>query len=342
MSLHRCMQSAISDAPERATTAYVIEAARKLAIAYILKKMHYGSLHVSLFGLSVEDLAMDSIAELFERSDDGRFPVLRTYLNMNADVDLKSSAEVSVALRRLVFSKVNENLFRRYHEADGNLSRIIRNVKDGTRINNGLALTTVRGCKWILVKDGARCERHKGPGAVELPLAPPEILGSYFGSKLASNPQVRDLTTLFISFTHAHPFYAPGYPIISFSRCMRAAYERTEAALMTDEPEQLFTDDETERAIARAVDRIRVEKRSSYVGPGKVDEDTFEAYLASVETVLTGNYLRDVGTDSLYAALSEQVSGLSKDEYRDEHRNIVEYLTKLTRTELLGSLRDYV
>lgn len=338
LSLRRSIYSVISASPTRAATTYVIESSHKLALAYLIKKMQHGSLQVSLFGLPVEDLALDSIAELFQRSDDGHFTVLRTYFDKYFDLDTANDAETMIALRRLVFSKVNENLFRRYHEADGNLSRIIRNVKDGTKLNDSLAISTIRGQMWVVVNAVVRDDSQKGPEAMNFPLAPPEVLESFFASELSTNKRVRDLTARLVAFTRAHPFYAPGYPLISFARCIRSAFERTEAASDVGEPDRTFSDNETEQAIARAVRRIGEEKKISYVHRGKVDVRTFDAYLAAVHTMLTGHFVHDIETESLCAVLSEHLPGLTENEYKEKHRNILEYLAKLARVELLTYL----
>lgn len=342
VSLRRCIQSVISESPDRASTAYVIEQSHKLALAYLIKKMHSGSLQLSMFGLSVEDLALDSIAELFQRNEDGTFPTLRAYFERYLDISVAGDTETTVALRRLVFSKVNENLFRRYHEADANLSRIIRNVKDGTKVNDDLVIQSVRGQMSIVVKEEARTERHRKPDAMNLPLAPPEVLESFFTSELGTHRRVRDLTARYVDFTRAHPFYAPGHPLISFARFVRAAFERTEAASCTDEAEQLFSKEETEQAVAYAVKRVAVDKKASYVGRGKIDVATFEAYLEAVSTILTIHFIHDVETVSFYAVLSEHLPDLSESDYKENHRNILEYLTKLARTELLALLTESV
>ncbi len=342
ISLRRCIRSLVSDSPDRASTAYVIESSHKLALAYLIKKTQRGSLQVSLFGLSIEDLALDSIAELFERTSDGRFPVLRAYFERYADLATSGEIDSAVALRRLVFSKVNENLFRRYHETDGNLSRIIRNIKDGTKLNEHLAMRLVKGQTWLVVTKYLKRERMSDANALYLPLTPPEVLESFFSSELMSNRRVRDLTTQFVAFTQAHPFYAPGYPLTSLARCIRSAFERTEAAMDTSDPERVFSDDETERAIARAVRKVGVEKKSSYVGRGKIEEPTFDAYLDAVEAILTGDYLYGTETESFCSALAEHLPGLSETEYKDKHRNVLEYLTKLARTELLNYMSAVV
>lgn len=343
VSLRTTVQSVISTAPDRSAVTHLVEASHRLALAYLIKKRQSSRLQASLFGVDLEDLALDSIADLFHR-ERGQFVVLQTYFEGQSS--LETEEEVAVALRRLVFSKVNENLFRRYHEVDGNLSRVIRNVKDGIKVLPRARMIHRGGQPWIVVvpadaKDRKGAKKVASDPRLQKALPPSEALESYFTSCLCHVRQVRDLTAMYADFVDAHQQYSSGYPLVPFAEIIRSAFLRTEEAAYSEEDDQpVFAREEIEEAIAHVTKEVMAEKRASYVGRGKVDEKTYEAYFETVSFALTSQYVRDLDSASFYSLLSRCMPGLTEDEYMENHRNILEYIVKLVRGKLIDYLKD--
>lgn len=330
-SQRTAIRGVISSTPDRASVIALVESSRKLALSYLIKKSRSNSLSVAAFGLSIEDLALDCIAELFERDSEGAFPVMQTYFGERI-ADDATEADLKIALRRLVFSKVNENLFRRYHETDTNLSKIIRNLKDAAKVDDRLDIAKHKGEKWIVVSveaDASNEDRLFGP------LAPIEILESFFTSELHEHPLVRDLARRLVAFVDHYPQYANGYPIVAAALALRSAYVRTEAV---GDDESITTPSRStmdiEDAIGDVTQAVFSEKKASYVGRGKVDETVYNAYNQTVEDILSAQLLPDVAVHSYQDILARNLKDLDDDEYQDNHRNILEYLAKVARQEL--------
>ena len=100
-----------------------------LALASELLQRKCGSHRLSeTLGLHGDDLAYDCIADLFQRDERGRLLQLQAYF-LGVDLDQLSDAEVLIFLRKLVYSRVNQSLFRMYQEADPAFHKILRNIK---------------------------------------------------------------------------------------------------------------------------------------------------------------------------------------------------------------------
>lgn len=341
-SIAKSVISMISGAPERAAVSHIVEVSHRLALAYLIRKVNYGNLRAQLFGLDLDDLALDCIADLFQRSKNGRFDVFEQYFGSAKRV---RSIDAQVALRRLVFSKVNENLFRRYHEIDANLSRVIRNVKDSVKVDDRLRIVRCRGQQWVVVADASPSTNGEGTSSFHLdrPIAPPEILQTWFMAHLCDGTRVRELLGQFSAFVDRHPHYAPGYRLIALAQVVRAAYMHDESdGSGPDETGDYLLPYEVEDAIEAVTERLMIEKRSGYVGGGKVDEDTYNAYFDTIRTILSRQYLYDDQPESYYAALCEVMPGLTDETYMQQHRNILEYLAKLSRTRLLRYLGENI
>ena len=79
-------------------------------------------------GLSSSDLAYDCVADLFRRDERGSLIQIRAYFGA-LEISDASDAEMLMHLRRLVFSAVNQGIYRLYRQADPAFGKILRNIK---------------------------------------------------------------------------------------------------------------------------------------------------------------------------------------------------------------------
>lgn len=339
-TLQHAVASILSDRPHRLAVSTLVTCCHRFALAYLFKKVRHGNFPGQVTGLSVDDLALDCIAEIFQRDGNGQFCVLHTYLKSHECVP-STDDELQIALRRLVFSKVNESLFRLYHETDPNLAKIIRNVKDAAKADPRFHLARHHRKQWLVVfPDEALISSDAVQEAItSRPMAPQELLETYFSSHFGQNDRVRELTGLFAAFVQAYPHYANAYPVTGFAQAMRASFVRTHEALHT-ENESVFHAFEITNAIQVVTDDLEAAKRPSYVGRGKVSDVLFTTYFDTIRDIIAGQYRDDLEMESYYTALQKYLPELSEDDYRSFHRNILEYLAKLARTNFLLYLND--
>ena len=105
----------------------LVAVSHTLANSFLASKATAGTL-VSVYGLNTSDLAYDCIAELFRKDTDGNYIQLFSYFN-GLSLTTARDEEILAHLRRLVFSKVNQGVYRLYSEADPSLAKILRNTK---------------------------------------------------------------------------------------------------------------------------------------------------------------------------------------------------------------------
>ncbi|HLF15275.1 MAG TPA: hypothetical protein VI932_10345, partial [Bacteroidota bacterium] len=128
LPLRELLISMTSDHPPEAVVDEFVTFCRKTAAVLLRKKIAGGTLGLNRISLSIEDLALDCVADLFSRNPEGGFIQLKVYLR-GIDVGAMTEAELMAHLRRLVFAKVNQGMFRIYNDIDPSLGRIIRNIK---------------------------------------------------------------------------------------------------------------------------------------------------------------------------------------------------------------------
>jgi hypothetical protein len=324
----RLIDGATRRQPDREAICVLFEECRLIASAYLSQKVRLRRLEVEFFGLSVNDLAIDCIADLFARDEGGALQQFQAYFAL-IDWHQLASAELEVALRRLVFSSVNQSLFRRYGEADPTLSRIIRSVKRHLRHRDDLRLTSRSTEQWIVLNN----QREAA-----MPIAPPALLEAQLV------PCQGDITTsldALRNFLSERTWYAAGYSLSVFARLLRSASIRLTVAEQVDYGfDESLDGAAVTRVIDVAVRKIEEEKRPHYVGKGKVSSEVYTAYIESVRIALVTEFVGGRhGSLSLFKTLSRSLPGLAGSSYQRRHRHSVEYLAKLSRRETIKILR---
>lgn len=334
LSTRDALESLLSERPRQAAVNHLVGISTRMATAYLYLKARLGTLRPEHFGLSFEDLALDSCAELFQRDELGRYVELRTYFE-SIDPAAADDADLEIALRRIVFSKVGEGLFRRFRENDPNLGKVIRNIKDVAGTTRGLRLERHRRQLWIVVGEDA-------PLADDLPVAPAEVLEAHVTSALGSTGQTQEALQALKTFVELHEYYRNGFPVTAFGEIVRSSFIRLGASVHEDsDDEQHFTSEEIEGAIDAATETVRNKMQLSYVGKRKVDGSTFEIYMHTVRNVLESQYLHDTSSGlSHFDVMATYVPGLTEIEYHRTHRNRVEYMVKVARGCMSAFLLD--
>ncbi len=336
------ISSVVSERPERTAVTNLIHESHRFALAYLWQKARQQHLLSDMFRLSMEDLALDCIADLFQRDDAGRFAQLVGYFG-SIEWQKMDEEDLYIALRRLVFSKVNEGLFRRYREADPSLAKIIRNLKNAAKSTSGLKVERRKQEMWIIAEsDDAESDDAE---QTSLPVAPVEILEAHLISHLsnANCDTLRQVTQGFIEFVTQHTYYNNAFPLTSFAQIVRSAFVRIGEVVGEHEEEEVFVTGQVARAIDVVASAVQADMHASYVGKGKVDAATYEAYFFAVQDILASQFVNDAApVDSYLEALEAYIPHLTNDAYRTHHRHILEYLVKISRNRLFDYLKDEI
>lgn len=152
MEVKQLIRSIISKEPQHGGTNEFIGVCLRMAIVYLRKKASGGRLNPSFFGLSIEDLATDLIADLFQRDEKGVFVQITKYFR-KLDCENLLEEELMGYTRQLVFSKVTEQLCRLYRQHDPALAKVLRNLKDVLKCLDQCWIEKIGGIAWISLLD---------------------------------------------------------------------------------------------------------------------------------------------------------------------------------------------
>jgi len=333
MDLHHTISTLLTGVPTPATIRQLVEIFHRIAVVYLRKKARTGSLNPELFGLSIEDLALDCIADLFRRDDNGRFIRLEEYFK---EIDVKTSTETDLLAmcRRLVFSRVNQDLYRQYREFDRPLHNIIRALKSASAVTPGISLDCEHDEWWLVFGTDT------GDGSSPL-LIPPEILEIHLTSFVASRPRLRQLLVSTSEMFREQSLYRRAFPLLGFGRVLRSAYSRLdESTDVVIEHQHTLSADDIRKYILTTTAETCSAMRSTYVDKGKVGGRHFDIYFKVISCILEADYLGNDGVDlSYYDHLVIHMGPISREQYQHEHRAYVEYLTRLSRLSFLQKIR---
>jgi len=351
LTLPRALHVVTGPRPTQRATRRVVRRCHQIARVTLRQQKQTGSLREDVLGEDVEDLAMDAIAGLFERDDHGRFSELRRYFGEQVPLD-HSEEKIIRDLRRLVQSTVTDWLFEAYRAADRSLSNQIRALKRAVGQRDDLHLRRRGTVQWVEFeernepsqREGGVGREHRRPGR-PMPL---EVLEAHLTGEVAEASSTGDLLDRAIETLRTHPDYEAAYPLTRLAQAMRAARTRvqsvTEHSGSVSRPDRpILRPEETRRYIQSTLSALRTEKRSTYVGQGKVDETTYAAYFAALQDRLEARFVPPGDPEMTHhEALMEHLPGLTKETYRDQHRARFEYLEQQAREALITRLRDVV
>jgi hypothetical protein len=333
IQLDRIIPSVLSPDPSLECVREFVYLCKNLALSYLQTKVNRGKLDPKHFGIPLDDLALDCIAPLFERNDRGRFVELVSYYG-KGNLPTFSGEELLGATRRLVFSKVNEELFRLYRENDPSLSNIIRNIKIALRFSRTV-IPVMRNNEWWIQPISLIHAQDV------LPVMPAELIEARLLSQLERRYDLRHILQLVSAILEEQDLYQKRYPLVGIALVIRSLMVRSlTLAESVESPGAEISPEEISRFIHTSIEKTRTAMKASYVGKGKVSEKTFEAYFDCVEEILDTEYVSDNGLDlSYFDVVRKRMSELSVEEYRCHHRAYLEYLVRLTRLNLLESIK---
>ena len=315
---------------------YLAEYCKLVALAYIKKKIKSGNSFILYLNSTIEDLAVDCIADLFERDAKGKYVVFESYFR-DKDLSTLSETEVQMSLRRLIFSKVNDGLFRNFGIFDMSLSKIIRNLKIAAN-NQDLNTCRIDGNNHLYFKNSLSIDSHK-------PMMPPEFLEIKLTYRLNTKMDTPEILNQVQEIFQQQTQYQQRYPIVQIARIVRRSSIHLHDLPKTfvENKNWIVSKDKLDQLLCKSLKTCSECFKTSYVKKGKIDSETLNKYITCIKKILQHHYITDseIG-DSYYDHFHEIFPDIPKDDYRELHRQYLEYMVKQVRNELFLQVKMVV
>jgi len=339
--LSAVLDDVLRENPTRVAVRQLFHRCHQLATAYLRRRAHAGRLNASLFGISLEDLALDCVAELFKRNEAGRYVQLESYFDSPSRVG-NDEAALEIALRRIVFSAVNEGLFRRYRELDPSLGRIIRTIKRHAGSGGSLELDREQSMPVLQLSDAKKAGRA-------LPWMPQDLLEIHLHHTLSGDVSVDTVLSVVADILRSESQYAPSIPVTEVALAMRSVLTRLHASDAEEvcNPEEVYESKDLANVVRAHVesctDEVMENMEELYVKGRGIAPSLYRAYFKTAEDVLIMSYVDpSAPRESLRVSLCRHIGETPSTIYRKKHQAILEYVVKLTQRQLMSRVAALV
>ena len=313
-------------------TEVIFHAALMHARGYIRWMVWHRNYSLLPLGLSIDDVAIDAIAELLSEIDGERMERLRRALGEVVATHHEVELPLDLAFKAVVLRTVRLNLARVFTEIHPFRARLLRALRRHVQATGRFTRHDgIAGYWYSFAQDD--------PG-LELPAAPPDALRAM----------------LTVTDHHAHPAASVLTALLESLRRFPALRQAVSEEDVLDLSLQLIQadhvaatpadsrDDEASmdaESIAQEVlatlESLRPWVHRSYVAKGKLTEGEASAMLLAAERYVID--LASAEDRGHFHYLRELLPGLTHAEYRARHRNVYEYLLRNIFTTVRGRLQ---
>jgi len=306
---------------------------RKTALVHLRRRAAAGRLPLDKFGLSLDDAAIDCIADLFTRDDSGRFVQIAAYFE-GIPVESSSSELLFSHLRRLIFARVNNNIFRLYTEQDPAFAKILRNTKLAISSLNNFDQVDNFGEPWIVP---SLCDPLDH-------LPPPErdVLERRLHAMVRGDENIPTMLSRFALYLRDQDEHSRRVPLFSVAMIIAHIYQRStvEPENIPDAEDRLLITDAM-AVIRQTCADIRAEMEPQYVHRKKIPPTVYAAYFSVIVSAMEMRLTGEDGEEySYYEKLTKHLPAVTQEEYKSDHKAKLEYLGRLVQHRAAETLKE--
>ncbi|MCL5020424.1 MAG: hypothetical protein M1339_01915 [Bacteroidetes bacterium] len=332
MAIARGSLRAILDgACEHTSVNSLVKVCHALAVPYVRRRLSGDVVLRRTLELNIGDLSYDCLADLFAFADSGEFPHFQAYFAAYPP-DMLSDQEVLVHLRRLVFSHVNQGIFRVYNEVDPSLGKIIRNIKLALQQFDSLVLIERFGVPCLAPAEGDRMLQNRN---LEIEEVEAGLRGYIRGRD--NIPYMLGKLALFLHETYD---VCRVVPLTHAAIVFRSIYTTNagDDAYASSVEENVDVSNLKE-VVREAVEEVRKRMSPQYLRKKKMHPSLLDVYFKVIEERMRLTFSGDGSEKGLKELLGLHLDGMTDNEYKANHRSRLEYLSRLTGEEVARKLK---
>lgn len=308
----------------------LIRAALSHARGYIRWLVWHRNYSLVPLGLTADDVAIDTIAELLSEIDGERMERLRHALE-DVMQDSEPGGTPELAFKAVVLRTVRFNLARVFMEMHPVRARLLRSLRRFVQASDRFTRFDGIAGYWYAFADG--------DPLLEFPSAPLDVLRALLvAPNIQSQPAAAVLTSLLEALR--------SFPSLRQAVCEEDVLDLTLLQLQADQlaaapdtreaESSIDTESIMHEALA-ALDSLRSWVDSAYVSRGKLSEEEAAAMLQAAQRYI-GDLARSEDRGHFHY-LRELLPGLAHADYRARYRNIYEYILRTIFTSVRERLQ---
>lgn len=323
--------SILQDHPSPRDVMRFSDVCRQIAMTTLRAKVSAGVLKVDELHVELEDFAIDSVADLFER-DNESFTKIRLYF-AGFPVEEASNEALLVHLRILIFACVRQNIYRFRKVVDPGLHKILRALHEALRTGHAFRIQEYFGDDYIAplscdILDHLPYIDHKElASSVRVPAECPKTI-----------PMI---LTIVARFLRDQDRFSRRVPLLTLAYAIRSIFAEDRNPVEEAVSQEYSLTPDVEVAIQEAAAYVKRRMHRKYVDKKGVGSETYDAYLVVIQLYLRQSFIGSHDVDrTLFQLLQSEVPNLALKDYRfAKHKQNLEYLLKLTRQRCVKLLR---
>ena len=333
-SYRAVLLSILSGSYTRSDVREFVRSCYALALPLIRKRILQGRINLDSLGLKLPDLIYDCIADLFVRDARGHFTEIEQFFRKELEEpDKCSDALLFDTLRRIVFGRVNNNLIRIHSELDPSFGKVLHNLD--------VSLTRT-GCFEKFVRFGetylACCEIDL---LADRPPAPFEHLRERISQVVLVHDSMPSMLGKLHESMKSQEEYQRVVPLLWVVSILKDIYAlgADSGGSERDATIGRLELDEGLKLVQSACAGIRSELYPHYVGSLKTSEELFDVYLRATSEILSDSIANGGnGQKHFFDYLSAGMPALTREEYVNRHKQILEYFVKCAKKRVRAEL----
>lgn len=332
MEVRSVINTILEDNASDSSIREIIFICRKIAFVHLRRKALTGRLHPEISSMPLDDLAIDCIADLFQRDGNGNIVQIRSYFK-GLPVGKMSDEDLLTHLRRLICGRVNQSIFRIYNEIDPSLGKIIRNIK--------LAVQALHNFDSV-DRFGENCIIPSNCDSLDhLPVFDNGDLERGLRRDANGSESIPEMMAILSRYLREQKEHSRILSLTATAFILRSIYAgRSENDANETRTDDQFIIGDATSIIHDVCLRIKSDIGIKYAGKKNIDPDTFRKYFDAVEENLYQTIInKDGERSSFYENLLLLMPGLTKEEYRKRHKSKIEYLTRITHKRVIKELK---
>ncbi|KPL14416.1 MAG: hypothetical protein AMS26_10755 [Bacteroides sp. SM23_62] len=314
----------------------------------------------------LEDVAIDCIAGLFIRNDNGEFTQLQRYFGPKIESDTTlNEVEAASMLRRLIVKKTKQELSRIFRERDPEGAKIIRNIKVAIRSSNELKSFKEMGREFIfknndsngLENECSNLSSNENNGGVDKAnniqnadserfknAIPEKLLYQNFLEKYDPSDSVASMIKKMLEIVASFPDYQNYLAIDIVAAIIRDVTfqhvrEKLSNNVDVNSPLSDLQAKEIEQVNQRIINVIHQKINQQYLRKKKITPEKADIYCRAIVDFVN-ELTQGKETDSNFRYLKRYIPELTQHQYREKERSIFEYLVKITKKSLRKKLKE--
>jgi hypothetical protein len=331
LPVKECLRSVLRNEVRSREFNHFVNLCSSMALALLERKAAAGQITGAAFHLSLKDLALDCIADLF-RPDNRGIPLqLQVYFDC-VDLDGATEEETLILLRRLVFSKVKQGLFRAYNESDPSLGKILRNIKIGIGVTGEFTEGDRFG-------DAVLVPLHHDP-LLGKPMLQRESIGEILAGLPLRSDRIPHMLTGLSRCLGDQTDWCRLVGLLPLALAWRdfLSATRSGARMVLEYPDSDCYSQDVRRIVLEVCENVKKTMKARYVRAEGVDAVTYDAYFRAIAKFIANELWEEPAGVSLFLLIRAELPDLSESTYRARHRNTLEYLVKLVRKKARSEL----